>query len=277
MSLYVASLNSGSNGNCYYIGNDNEAVLIDAGISCRETEKRMKRLGLEMRRVKAVFISHEHADHIHGLPVLSKKFNLPVYGTAQTLECVKDRIRPDLLYYISSFAPVNIGKIAVTAFPKHHDAADPQSFVLTCEGVTTGVFTDIGRPCEHVRQYFSLCHAVFLESNYDEEMLEKGRYPFHLKNRIRGGKGHLSNREARQLFIEHRAPFLSYLFLAHLSEENNSPAIAQNIFSRAAKHTRVVVASRDRESGLYHITSGGSREKRTLVSSALNHDQLTLF
>ena len=123
MSLFVASLNSGSNGNCYYIGNNEEAILVDAGISCRETETRMRRLGLSMQKVKAIFISHEHSDHIRGLQVLSKKYRLPVYITPLTCHHGGLSIDATLVLPFFEFQPVTVGGFTVIAFPKLHDAA----------------------------------------------------------------------------------------------------------------------------------------------------------
>ena len=185
MPLYITSLNSGSNGNCYYIGNENEAVLIDAGISCRETEKRMKKLNLSMQKVRAVFVSHEHSDHITGIPGISKKYQLPVYITASTFASVNIPIENHLVHSFTAYQPVSIGNISITAFPKFHDASDPHSFLVSCASVNVGVFTDIGSVCKHVIMHFKKCHAAFLESNYCEEMLEQGSYPESLKRRIR--------------------------------------------------------------------------------------------
>src|SRR6185295_16820264 len=114
MSLFIASLNSGSNGNCYYVGNEREAILIDAGISCREIEKRMKRLGLALQKVKAVFVSHEHNDHIRGLQVLTKKYQLPVYITQQTLRYGRLRLEKHLITSFTAHEPVFIGDLAIT-------------------------------------------------------------------------------------------------------------------------------------------------------------------
>jgi phosphoribosyl 1,2-cyclic phosphodiesterase len=258
MSLFIASLNSGSNGNCYYLGNEEEAILVDAGISCRETEKRMKRLGLSMEKVKAIFISHEHSDHIAGIRVLAKKYRLPVYITTPTL--VHGGLQIDAASVISftPHTPVTIGNLSITAFPKYHDASDPYSFIVGCKEVTVGVFTDIGVACTEVIRYFKLCHAAFLESNYDEDLLENGGYPFHLKKRIRGGKGHLSNVQALELFKTHRPTFMSHLFLSHLSHNNNRPEIAQSLFDAHAGNTKIIVASRYKESELYQITHNGT-------------------
>src|SRR6186713_1955888 len=158
MSLQISSLNSGSNGNCYYISNQDEAVLVDGGISCRETERRMKRLGLSMKKVKAIFISHEHTDHIYGVSSLSKKYQLPVYITSDTLRYGKLNLKQDLTYSFRAHEPVNIGNLSVTAFPKYHDASDPHSFIVSGDGITIGIFTDIGIPCQHVRRNFEQCH-----------------------------------------------------------------------------------------------------------------------
>ncbi len=252
MSLFIASLNSGSNGNCYYVGNGSEAVLIDAGISCRETEKRMAILGLAMEQVKAIFISHEHGDHISGLPVLAKKYRLPVYISAATLRGSGMALPQELVCHFNT-APVNIGGLRVTAFEKLHDAADPYSFIVEGNGIKIGVLTDIGKVCKQTVHYFRQCHAVFLESNYDDQMLEEGGYPRHLKKRIRGGKGHLSNDEALQLFVGHRSRFLSHLLLSHLSQNNNRPELALDLFSPFASELTIAVASRDKESPVYHI------------------------
>jgi phosphoribosyl 1,2-cyclic phosphodiesterase len=254
MSLEIASINSGSNGNCYYVGNQQEAILVDAGISCRETERRMKKIGLAMEKIKAIFISHEHGDHIAGLPALIKKYRIPVYITPNTL--AESRL-PLEKEFVRSFKPhesVTIGSLTITNFPKYHDAADPYSFVIASETVKVGVFTDIGKVCKEVKRYFKECHACFLEANYDEDMLEKGHYPTHLKNRIRGGEGHLSNSEALQLFLEHRASQLTHLILSHLSKNNNDPKLVQSLFEKHANGTNIITASRYQESDVYLIT-----------------------
>jgi phosphoribosyl 1,2-cyclic phosphodiesterase len=253
MTLYIASLNSGSNGNCYYIGNDQEAVLVDAGLSCRETEKRMRRLGLSLSHVKGIFISHEHDDHIRGVEVLSKRYQLPVYITGTTLENGRLTLEPHLVKSFQGYERVAIGGLTIAAFPKSHDASDPYSFVVSSPTVRIGVFTDIGIVCDRLIQHFGQCHAAFLESNYDEKMLEEGRYPWPLKNRIRGGQGHLSNNQALELFVRHRPAFMSHLLLAHLSRDNNRPELVQEIFEGQAGGTKIMVASRDRETEVYAI------------------------
>lgn len=254
MSLFITSLNSGSNGNCYYIGSENEAVLIDAGISCRETEIRMKRLGLSIKNVKAIFISHEHTDHIKGLETLSKKYQLPVYITEKTLSnCGRLKIEKHLIISFEAYENIFFGSLSVTPFPKFHDAVDPYSFIVDCNNVKAGIFTDIGSACKHVIQHFQQCHAAFLEANYDEVMLNTGSYPYHLKRRIAGGFGHLSNNEALQLFIKHKPAFMSHLFLSHLSKNNNCPELVKSLFSAHADGVEIIVSSRYKETNVYQI------------------------
>src|SRR6185436_17191235 len=144
MSLYISSINSGSNGNCYYVGNEQEAVLIDAGISCREIKKRMMRLGLDIEKVKAVIVSHEHSDHIRGIETLSRKYSIPVYITAETLKYSGLFLDTELVKSFKAGEPITVGRLAIHPFPKHYDASDPFSFIISGNGVNIGVFTDIG-------------------------------------------------------------------------------------------------------------------------------------
>lgn len=254
MSLYIASLNSGSNGNCYYVGNSNEAVLVDVGISCREVEKRMARLQLSMTKIKAIFISHEHSDHIKGLEVLSKKYLIPVYITNATLNNSRLDLNRTLVRSFKAYDPIIIGSLIIKAFPKFHDAADPYSFTIEGNDTRVGVMTDIGSVCDHVIQNFSQCQAVFLEANYDDGMLTSGYYPYHLKQRIKSDKGHLSNHQALELFVKHKQEFMTHLILSHLSKDNNCPILVKNLFTPHSGNAEVIVASRFQETELFHVT-----------------------
>ena len=247
MSLFITSLNSGSNGNCYYVGNDQEAVLVDVGISCKEVELRMKRLDLSLDKIKAIFISHEHGDHIKGVQTLSKKYNLPIYITSATLNNSHLVLENVLTKSFKPYEKIIVGNLVVTPFPKRHDASDPFSFIVEGNGIKIGVLTDIGSACEHVIDNFKQCHAAFLEANYDEHLLEKGSYPYHLKSRIRSDKGHLSNRQALDLFVNHKNELMSHLILSHLSKDNNCPMLVKDIFTQHAQNTQVIVASRFQE------------------------------
>lgn len=277
MSIYISSLNSGSNANCYYIGNLHEAVLVDAGLSCRETEKRMKGLGLSMEKVKAIFVSHEHSDHITGLPGISKKFKLPVYITAATLGNSRIPLEPELIRSFKHGKTVSIGALSVTPFSKNHDARDPHSFVVSGNGVNIGVITDIGHACKQVIKYFSQCHAAFLESNYCDEMLTNGNYPYHLKQRISSDEGHLSNAQALDLFTNYRSSFLKLLILSHLSKNNNKPDIVDQLFKQHAGSTEIIVASRYEASPVFCVESTGDNSRVKSNKELAREQQLSLF
>lgn len=252
MALFFTSLNSGSNGNCYYVGTKTDAVLIDVGLSCRETEKRMKQLGLNMKTVKAIFISHEHGDHIKGVSTLANKYSLPVYITAKTA-----KYGPRLIGHLSKNFIANetilINELAITPFSKYHNAVDPHSFIISSHGITVGVITDIGIVCDQVVHFFKKCNAVFLESNYDELMLDNGKYSFYLKKHIRSDVGHLSNNQALDLFINNRHPQLSHLVLSHLSKENNSTQLVSDLFLPHANNTEIFIASRNEATKIFKI------------------------
>lgn len=259
MYLRIASINSGSNGNCYYVGNANEAILVDVGISCREIDKRMTRMGLSMQNVKAIFISHEHRDHISGLEGISKKYHLPVYISQKTFSNSYLKMDASLTRWFNHNDEIKIGELTITPFSKIHDGIDPYSFLINHNNFTAGVITDIGIACENVIHAFKQCSACILEANYDEEMLETGRYPYLLKKRIRGGAGHISNKQALELFLQHKNENLSHLILGHLSQENNKPQLVSDLFNEHAGKTEIVVASRYKETEVYEVN--GKKEK----------------
>ena len=278
MGLYFSSINSGSNGNCYYVGNSEEAILVDVGLSCKEIEKRMLRSGLSIEKVKAIFISHEHSDHIKGLAVFSKKYNLPVYISPATLKNSRLALSEHNVRYISHLQNIQIGKLQISAFSKFHDAADPYSFSIDYLGLRVGVFTDIGAVCDRLVTQFKSCNAAFLEANYDTEMLENGRYPYYLKRRITSGRGHLSNHQALKLFQNHRANHLSHLLLSHLSKDNNDPFLAESLFKAIAGDVHVQVASRDVESPVFFIKgTSAPQEAYSFNPEAYQPAQLNLF
>ncbi len=251
--LTVCAIASGSNGNCYYIGNSADAVLIDAGISARQIIARMHLRNLDPSRVKAIFISHEHTDHTSGTRVLSKRLRIPVYVTAQTYTAMYPNLRPSAPRFFKPGCEINVGDFSIYPFSKLHDAAEPCSFRVSYKGVNTGVFTDIGSACDHVVQNLILCDVVFLESNYDEKMLWNGKYPWPLKKRIASEYGHLSNDQAYDLLVNNPCSKLRELFLSHLSAENNTPETAYNRFSELSGKINVHLTSRYEAGEVYRI------------------------
>ena len=234
----------------------------------------MKRLGLSMDKVKAIFVSHEHSDHIRGIPVLARKHRLPVYITPGTLHNARLDVSGVSIAHFQAYEAVQVGALSVTAFPKLHDALDPHSFMISCKGIKVGVLTDIGAPCDHVIQHFQECHAAFLEANYDEGLLERGSYPYYLKNRIRGGRGHLSNRQALSLFAAYKPSHMTHLLLSHLSKDNNCPDLVQELFMPHADGTEIIVASRFEETPVFCIN--GERDHPLKAQSPVGK-QISLF
>ncbi|MEY3405257.1 MAG: hypothetical protein RL161_687 [Bacteroidota bacterium] len=242
--MQIAPLNSGSNGNVYYFGKAHESILVDAGLSCKEIEKRFIDLNLDITTVKAIFITHEHSDHIFGLKTFVKKYKTPVYISEKTLKSARLDVPIDLIRFFQSHDQVNIGGFQITAYPTQHDAVDPHGFFISHSGRSAGIFNDIGSACDQVKHYFSKCQAAFLECNYDDLLLENGPYPHHLKERIRGAYGHLSNLDALSLFKNYRSKDLSHLFASHLSAENNDPLKVKELFEKEQTAVQILIAGR---------------------------------
>lgn len=253
MSLFYASLNSGSNGNCYYVGTSNDGVLVDAGIPLKEIEKRADLLGIDLHTIKALIITHEHTDHIRGAYKLAKKYALPVYSGTGTINRSYFRLNELQFYPIAHGVPVNIGALQIFPFSKQHDAADPYSVVVNFQNRNIGIITDVGAVCENLKVYFGKCHVAFLESNYDTDMLQSGKYPPYLKARIRGGMGHLSNAQALELVQNHGHHELKHVLPAHISKENNRTELVSQVFRELEKNIRIDLALRDGASQLFEI------------------------
>jgi len=249
--MKYAAIASGSNGNCYYIAKNDTAVLIDAGINSKHIHLRMHNMGLLPTQIKAIFISHEHSDHIKGLSVFCKKYNIPVYLTRGTYAGSKLHLPAHLVHYIAVDGEVSIGDLHIQAIPKFHDAKEPCSFMLSDGQHKIAVLTDIGRPCENVEKAIQHADIVLLEANFDEEMLRTGRYSYYLKNRISSGWGHISNATALALFQQHRSNRVKHLMLTHLSGQNNTVELVEQTFSVFSNEMKVSVATRFAETELF--------------------------
>ncbi|MFV0377417.1 MAG: MBL fold metallo-hydrolase [Mangrovibacterium sp.] len=242
--LEICALASGSNGNCYYIGNNTEALLVDAGLSARQLQMRFQSCRIDQAKIKAILITHEHADHCRGARVLSKRLQVPVYITKKTFLAMSRAEKPDRVVWFEPDLSFRLGEFDVFPFSKQHDAADACSFRIGFEGRNIGVMTDIGEACDRVKAHFGQCNAVFLESNYDDNMLWNGPYPYYLKQRVASSNGHLSNAQAFELASEFAGHQLSAIFLSHLSGENNSPELADAQFQSLRERFRIELTSR---------------------------------
>lgn len=221
------SLASGSNGNCYYVGNGDEGILIDAGIGLRSIRKRLKEIGVALKQVKAVFITHDHIDHIRGLSALVNSMNLPVYATKETWEGISNNratsdISPEKHCPITEEKTLLLIGFQITPFSVSHDASGAVGFHVLNSHHSLCLATDLGHIGERAGHYLKKASMLVLESNYDEEMLTNGRYPVYLQNRIRGDKGHLGNNQTADFLAENYHPGMKHILLCHLSEHNNT-------------------------------------------------------
>jgi len=251
--LEICAIASGSNGNCYYIGNETHAVLVDAGISCKQIIHRMKDRNLNPLKVKAVFITHEHSDHLSGARVFGNRLNVPIYITPKTYYGAYKNQRPDYPKFFNPGEIINVGDFEVHSFLKNHDASEPCSFRVQHGGKNIGVFTDIGEACENVTQHLKMCDGLFLETNYDETMLWNGSYPWFLKQRVASTVGHLSNRQASDLLHSHAGEHLKCVFLSHLSKENNTHEIAYESMHPLTTRFEVKLTSRYEAGEVYRL------------------------
>ncbi len=224
--IFTCSLQSGSNGNSFYVETNDVRLLFDAGISARSSKQRLAEHERDIRDVEAVIISHNHSDHIKHAGVLHRRFSLPLYMTPGAWHASRGKlgIVNDVRLFEAGDC-LQFGSTTVQTVPTAHDGIDGVAFVISSINNKLGIFTDLGHRFEGIEKWITELDAVYLESNYDDEMLTNGPYPHWLKNRIRGDGGHLSNTEAAQL-VDDSAQELQLLILSHLSEHNNSPEIA---------------------------------------------------
>lgn len=269
LTMRYCSIASGSNGNCYYVAQGEDAVLIDVGINTKHVELRMQRLGIDPASIKAIFITHEHTDHIRGLSVFCKRYKIPVYITAGSYKGSRLHLPEELVHIIPPNAKTRIGDLYVMGIPKYHDAKEPCSFVVSDGKINVAILTDLGRGCANVQYVIKHSDVLLLESNFDEEMLERGRYSYYLKNRIRSGWGHISNHTALQLFLEHRTSRLKHLILGHLSAENNTVEKVWQTFEPHCDNTKLSIASRHEETELFDFEEVSQSIQQPLWATAV--------
>ncbi len=220
-------LGSGSKGNATYLESGETRILIDAGMSGIELQRRLASIDVELAEINAILITHEHNDHIHGVGVLSRRARIPVYANPATFSAASGTVKK--LFSFSEFetgVSFQIRNLEVHPFAVSHDAQDPVGFRISDNGVSFGYCTDTGKVSQLIRHRLTTCRGLVLESNHDIGMLQNGTYPPYLKQRIRSSQGHLDNEEAALFLKDLLHEKLEHVVLAHLSEENNDPQIA---------------------------------------------------
>ena len=234
MALTFISFGSGSCGNCYYLGTDTDAILIDAGIGIRRLKKNLQEYGVKKSNIRALLITHDHSDHIKAAGLLCEEYNLPVY-TTELIHSGMDRnvmmnkkVSESRRVKVEKDTPFRIADFTITAFSLPHDSTENVGYSIQIgDGCRFTIMTDVGDITPAVNQYISQSNYLVLEANYDTDMLRTGRYPEMLKDRICSGTGHLSNMQTAQALAASIHPQLHHVWLCHLSEENNHPELAR--------------------------------------------------
>ena len=244
--LRFISLGSGSSGNCYYLWTEQGGILIDAGLTSRVMKSHFHTFGIQPENIRAVLITHDHADHIKSVGRLATEYNIPIYATALVHEgiarnyCVSPRVPAERKFVIEKDQPFDIAGFHITPFDVPHDSTDCVGYRIEAENVRFALITDIGHITEDVRNEVNNANYLVLESNHDHEMLMAGPYPAYLKGRISGPTGHLSNKEAAELLAQYATPSLRHVWFCHLSEENNHPELVRKTADAVLRNVGIV-------------------------------------
>lgn len=255
--MQFAYLGSGSKGNAALIEAGQTCLMLDCGFSVRETLNRLNRLGRSGESLDGILVTHEHSDHISGVGVLARRLNIPVWATAGTWRAVADRIgnvpQRNIVDHQCNFT---IGDIDVHPFPVPHDAKEPVQYVFHDGNVRLGILTDVGQSTPHIEEMLSACDSLALECNHDYQMLMRGPYPAALKARVTSAQGHLDNQAAATLLSRLDTSRLQHLVAVHLSETNNTPALARAALREVLDCEASFIQVADQDSGLpWHAIS----------------------
>ena len=229
--MRFTSLASGSSGNCTYVGSDNTHILVDAGTSKKKIEEGLSKLSLSLADISAIFVTHEHVDHISAIRTILNKYDIPVYATKGTIQGIRNSDKK-LEMEDKQFIPVMVdnavvvGDMIINPMAISHDALEPCGYRVYCGDKKIGIATDLGCYDDYTVSALSGCDALLLEANHDVRMLQTGPYPYRLKHRILGDKGHLSNEKSGELLCSLLNDKMKGIFLGHLSKENNLPELA---------------------------------------------------
>jgi phosphoribosyl 1,2-cyclic phosphodiesterase len=246
-SVRLCVLASGSGGNSLWVDAGATRILVDAGLPLRETARRCRDNGLDVRNLTDLFLTHEHADHSGAAGILGRKLGVRVHATRGTMSGLRDPPPEELRCAVRAGVPVQLGTLTVTPVALPHDASEPVAYVFDDGAARAAIVTDLGTVSPRLVRALQNLDALVLEMNHDVRMLLEGPYPWSLKQRIRGDRGHLSNAQGASLLSEVLHPGLRHLVLAHLSEHNNTPgcalAAAEAVLARAGAHARVWMGS----------------------------------
>lgn len=245
--MKAISLNSGSNGNCFYFEAGQTKLIVEAGLNCKQYELRLTRAGILPEQIDAILVSHEHCDHIMGAGVIHRKYGTPVYMTHETAQVLPEKVGniSDLRTYEAGTS-FHIGDLNVQTVSAQHDCAGGVHYMISDGVHRAGVITDAGGPHNILHSMIGTLDILFLESNYDPKLLNECDYPEKLKSRIRGGYGHLSNLQAAQMIRYYASERLKHLVLCHISEQANSISLVQEVHRRMHKgNYQVIIAPRD--------------------------------
>lgn len=229
--MRLCSIASGSSGNCIYVGSDTTHLLVDIGISGKRTAEGLGKLGVKAEELDGIFITHEHSDHISGLGVMVRKYGIPVYGTHGTLEAIKHtaslgKIDHSLFQEIETDTKITVKDLTLNPMRTSHDAAEPVAYRISHGKKKVGIITDLGCYNDYTVECLKGMNALLIEANHDVNMLQVGPYPYHLKKRILGERGHLSNELSGKLLSKLLNDNMQAIVLGHLSKENNLPELA---------------------------------------------------
>lgn len=247
MKIRFMCLASGSSGNCFYLGTEHYGILIDAGISLRTIRKTLKDIGVDMSTLRGVFVTHDHADHIKAVGNIGEKFNIPIYATQLVHKgirksyCVTQELSAINIRYIEKDKTIDLEDFHITAFEVPHDGTDNVGYHIEIDGKVFCFLTDLGEITPTVQEHVEQANYLIIEANYDRDMLMSGKYPMHLKQRIYGDHGHLCNEATGDFLANHFPKDLRYIWLCHLSKDNNQPNIAYHTVKQKLEEKGIIV------------------------------------
>lgn len=247
MKIKFLCLASGSSGNCYYLGTETYGILIDAGIGVRTIKKSLKEYGLALERVRAVLITHDHADHIKAAGTLGEKYGIPIYSTPEIHiginknYCMTEKLSVTNTRHIYKEIPFQVEDFKVVAFEVPHDGTDNVGYCIEADGKVFSFLTDLGEITPIAAKYIQMTNHLIIEANYDEEMLRMGPYPQHLKERISSSNGHMCNRDTAEFLANNMHENLKHIWLCHLSKDNNHPELAYKTFEFILRSRGIIV------------------------------------